>query len=163
MKHSARSTRFPVAMHIMTMLALVNLREGPIFLSSAFLAKSAAKNGASLRVTLGQLSKAGLIETAAGSRGGSRLARDARDITCLEIYKSVEAKSLFGVHEGNPDCLICTYVGGFMESFFDEAERRFERELNTVCLADVADNLNVTATAEGFEFPTLNDTAPHTQ
>jgi len=151
-------------MHLMTMLAMVELREGPregpIFLSSAWMARSADKNQAALRLLLGKLSKAGLIETAAGSRGGARLAKDAREISCLEIYKAVEQDSLFGVHEGNPDCLISTYVGGFMESFFEEAEHRFERELRGVCLADVAENLNATAIAEGFELPPFREPAP---
>lgn len=159
-RRSARSTRFPVAMHLMTMLAMVELREGPLFLSSAWMAHSANKNQATLRLLLGKLSKAGLIETAAGSRGGARLARDAREITCLDIYKAMEHDSLFGVHEGNPECLISTYVGGFMESFFDEAEHRFERELSTVCLGDVADNLNATAIAEGFEPPPIHGPVP---
>lgn len=156
-KRSARSTRFPVAMHLMCLLAVAELREGPIFLSSSWMAQSVSKNQAVLRLILGRLSKAGLVETAAGSKGGARLARPAREITCLDIYRSVEAQSLFGVHEGNPECLMSECLGDFMQGFFDEAERRFERELDSVCLADVADNLNATAIAEGFEPPPLRE------
>ena len=160
MKRAARSTRFPVAMHLMSLLAIAELREGNIFLSSAWMSRSVDKNEATLRLILRNLAEAGLIETAAGSRGGARLAKAAREITCLDIYKAVEDQSLFAVHEGNPECLVSTCVGDLMTHLFDDAEKRFERELNTVCLADVAANINTTAIAEGFEPPPLHEPPP---
>jgi Rrf2 family protein len=147
-------------MHIMCLLAVVRLREGPIYLSSGWMSHSVDKNQVVLRQILGKLSKAGLVETAAGSHGGARLAKDASEISCLDIYKAVEHHDLFGVHEGNPDCIVSNFVGGFMETFFDDAEQRFENELKSVRLSDVADQLNTKALMEGFEPPPIHEPAP---
>lgn len=160
MKRAARSTRFPVAMHLMSLLAVVEIRERDIFLSSGWMAQSVDKNEVALRLLLSKLANAGLIETAAGSKGGARLAKDARHITCLDIYKAVEDQSLFCVHEGNPECLVSNSVGDLMTHLFEQSERRFERELDAVCLADVAENINATAIAEGFEPPPFHEPAP---
>lgn len=160
MKRAARSTRFPVAMHLMCLLAVIDLREPGIFLSSGWMARSVDKNEASIRLLLGNLAEAGLIETAAGSKGGARLAKPAQEITCLDIYKAVEDQSLFCVHAGNPECLVSTSVGDLMTHIFEQSERRFERELDAVRLGDVAANINATAIAEGFEPPPFHEPAP---
>jgi len=144
----------------MCLLAVIRLREGPIYLSSGWMSHSLDKNQVVLRQILGKLSKAGLVETASGSRGGARLAREAKKITCYDIYQAVEHHALFGVHEGNPDCVVSEFVGGFMETFFEDAEQRFENELKNVRLSEVAESLNEKAVMEGFEPPPVHEPAP---
>ena len=49
------------------------------------------------RRALAKLSKAGLIKTTTGKVGACRLAKDAKDISLLNIYKAVNAPKAFAI------------------------------------------------------------------
>ena len=51
-----------------------------------------------VRRTLAKLSKAGLVETATGKAGACWLAKDAKKISLLDIYKAVDAPKVFAIH-----------------------------------------------------------------
>lgn len=153
MKRSARSTRFPVGLHIMCILALIDKMEDKIYLSSGWMAASVRKNEAMIRQIVVMLSKAGLVKTFPGSRGGTRLRKDADSITLLDIYKAVEHEPLFGVHVGNEECLVSNYVDEYLCGFFGKAESMFEKELQGVLLSDLGQEIQAQALATNFMPP----------
>lgn len=155
MKRSARSTRFPVGLHILCMLALIDKMQDDIYLSSGWMAASVMKNEAMVRQIVVMLSKAGLVKTAPGSRGGARLRKQADTITLLDIYRAVEHEPLFGVHVGNEQCLIANYVDEYLRAFFEKAESQFEKELEGVLLSDLGQDLQAQALATNFVPPPL--------
>ncbi|MDX9979736.1 MAG: Rrf2 family transcriptional regulator [Lentisphaeria bacterium] len=63
---------------------------GDNLLSNAEIADSLQVSGAHLSKVLQRLTRAGLIETERGPRGGFRLGRPATAITILEIYEAIE-------------------------------------------------------------------------
>ena len=66
--------------------------------TSAHLAESVNTSPSFVRRTLAKLSKAGLVETATGKAGACWLARDARAISLLDIYRAVDAPKAFAIH-----------------------------------------------------------------
>ena len=74
-----------MAVHLMT--ALVYLHEKS---SSGLLSKSVNTNPVVIRRLLGELNRAGLIRAVRGKQGGFMLARDAKKISLLDIYRAVK-------------------------------------------------------------------------
>jgi Rrf2 family protein len=130
-----RSGRFRVAVHVLTLLAHEKGRP----LTSDFVAGSVNTNAVVIRRVLGLLSRAGLVSTAEGARGGTQLARPPEGITLAHAYAAVESESLFGESRSDPNPL-CP-VGRSVQEVLAAHVKRFERglrsELETVTVADV--------------------------
>jgi Rrf2 family protein len=75
-------TRFPVSVHIMTLLAY----RPDALLSSTDVAKSLKTHPAFVRKLVGPLVDGGLIQSTRGKGGGLALARSAKDISLKDIY-----------------------------------------------------------------------------
>ncbi len=86
------NTRFPVALHILTLLAVENKCQPT---TSEYLAVSANTNPVVIRRLLGSLRRAGLITAQLGAGGGVNLARVrqrdylARSILCGERHRDI--------------------------------------------------------------------------
>jgi len=96
------SSRLSIATHILLCIAVF---DGQYKTTSTFLAESVGVNPVIVRNTLGQLKAAGLINVEAGV-GGASLAKEAGDITLLDVFRAVEEpETLFHLHEHpNPNC-----------------------------------------------------------
>ncbi len=129
----ARSTRFPVAVHILAMLAAFKDE----FVSSDQIAGSVATNPVVVRRILSLLQSAGLVATQAGMRGGAKLGVDPKQVSLLDVYNAVEDQSLFRVHEPHPKCPVACAVKNEMEGLLGSIEGRMERELGTIRLSTI--------------------------
>lgn len=138
------STRFAVAVHLMTLLAA--RRGAPQ--TSETLARSAATNPAVARRLVGALSRAGLVETRLGKGGGAALARGPKKITLADIYRAVEAPGLIPLHRSPPDpaCPVGRRIQPALKEVGDAAEAAFLSSLETVTLKQVAKEI---AAADG--------------
>ena len=90
----SRSTRFPAAVHILTLLAL---KKGECC-SSEWIAKSVGTNAVVVRRIVGLLQEAGFVGSQAGSQGGAFLIVEPSKITLKDIYDAVEQQSVFCMH-----------------------------------------------------------------
>lgn len=129
------NTRFSMAVHVMT--ALAYLREKT---SSELLSQSVNTNPVVIRRLLGDLNRAGLIRADRGKQGGFTLARDAREISLLDIYRAVNGdEGLVGLHDNpeNRTCAVSCKVRGVLSKHLHRAQNVYERELDKVLLADV--------------------------
>ena len=143
MKRSSRSTRFPVATHIMCLLAYVKMHEVDTeYLSSTSISRSVAKNVVIIRQMVAMLVKAGLVRSAPGSKGGTRLAQDPDKITLLQVYRAVEKQDIFGVHDPSQFCPVANFVQDKLGKVFREAEDSFEKQLAEMCLSDLIHELD---------------------
>ncbi len=88
-----------------------------------------------LRKILFALSKAGLVETKRGYRGGFVLARSPEEITFLDVVEAVEGNKLGGnCILGLPRCDNTAYCP--MRGFCREQQSRMETQLARVTFAD---------------------------
>jgi len=130
------STRFAVAVHILTALAVSDGKP----MRSEDLAWSANTGAVVIRGLLSRLSDAGLTRSQLGAGGGSLLAKPARKIRLLDVYAAVEDTELFSLHR-TPPCESCAVGGNILEAIqpaLDRARKALEAELAKTTVADVA-------------------------
>lgn len=134
------SSRFTVAVHVLTLLAVTPAGE---LLTSDRLAASVTTNPVVIRRILGQLKRAGLV-TIRAAAGGTYLSRPAAAISLLDVYRAVEVveKQLFSVHEKpNPKCPVGRNIQAALDDTLRRAQAALEQQLAGVSVAQVAAGL----------------------
>jgi Rrf2 family protein len=129
------SSRFVVAVHILTLLET----EGGQPVTSAYIAGSVNTNPGVIRRLLSTLARAGLVTSQLGAGGGALLAKPARHIRLLDVYRAVETADLFALHRSppNPQCPVGKNIQPALSGVLQRAERALEGELGHVSVADV--------------------------
>ncbi|UTW06381.1 Rrf2 family transcriptional regulator [Pseudomonas benzenivorans] len=130
------STRFAVAVHILTGLAIHENEPLP----SEIIAKSANTNASVIRRIMSMLNTAGFSRSQLGQGGGALLARPASSITLLDVFRAVETAPLFTLHHAVPDsgCAVGEYIAPVLQEKINSAVAALEAELNGVTIADIA-------------------------
>ena len=135
----AHNTQFAIATHIMASLAYAPGAE----VHSASIAGSVNTGSSFVRRTLAKLSKAGLVETATGKGGACWLARPARDISLVEIYRAVDAPKVFAIHQYPVEkrCPVSCNIKSALNRVLDETQKALEQRLSRISLAQVISDL----------------------
>lgn len=123
--------RFPIAIHIMTLLC--HLKEQ---LSSDFIAGSLNINPVLVRKALKELIAQGLVVSREGKNGGYQLAKPPEAITLAEIYRSLKQEALLGVSKNapNPDCPVGRQIKIHLDRLYEEVELKLEQQLGSTSL-----------------------------
>lgn len=134
------SSRLPIAVHIL--LAIVEF-DGKEKTTSTFLAESVNVNPVTIRNILGQLKNAGLVTINAG-QGGASLAKNATEITLLDIFDAVEKdEMLFHFHENpNPDCPVGKNVHKVLDEHLFSIQTVMQEKMQTITLKMLIDDMN---------------------
>jgi Rrf2 family protein len=130
------STRFVVAVHVLTALAVSDGK--PV--RSEDLAYSANTGAVVIRGLLSRLGEAGLVRSQLGAGGGALLAKPAEKIRLLDVYEAVEDTELFSLHR-TPPCENCAVGGNIIEAMRPvllRARTALEDELASTTIADIA-------------------------
>ena len=130
------STRFAVAVHVLTALAVSDGRP----MRSEDLAASANTGAVVIRGLLSRLNDAGLTRSQLGAGGGALLAKEARNIRLLDVYAAVEDTEIFSLHR-SPPCQSCAVGGNILAAIqptLARARAALEHELAKVSIADTA-------------------------
>lgn len=129
------STRFAVAVHILTLLAL--FREEA--LTSDFIAASVQTNPVVIRRIIGRLREAGLVTAVQGPGGGFSLATDAAELTLRQVYDAMEQRGVIAIHEdSNPQCPVGRNIGTLLDDVIGRAENAMLQSFETVSIASLA-------------------------
>ena len=128
------SSRFAVAVHILTLLAQA---EGPV--PSSMIAGSVGTNPALIRRMIGTLTEAGFVATTMGSTGGATLARPASDITLLDVFRATETTALITLHQSapNPACMVGREITGALQAVADRAQAAMDASLAEITIASM--------------------------
>ncbi|MDT1940848.1 MULTISPECIES: Rrf2 family transcriptional regulator [Carnobacterium] len=135
------STKFPVAVHVLSILSLN--RQATIY--SDYIAASVNTNPVVIRRIVGLLKKAGLVDSAPGM-GGVTLLKEPQEITLYDIYNavSVKDKQLFSLHQDtNPECIVGKNIQQSLVGVMRTAEEAMEDELKKTTLADTINEITV--------------------
>ncbi len=129
----ANNLQFPIAVHIMAGLGYRGSNET----TSAHLASSVNTSASFVRRTVAKLAKAKLVKTTRGINGHCRLARPAREISLLDIYRAVEPPKVFAVHDYKPQrsCIVSCKFKETLEATLAKSQRAMERTLAETSLA----------------------------
>ncbi len=131
------NSHFALATHVLTVLA-VHRDAGPV--TSARVARSINTNPAFLRILLGRLREAGLIEISLGKGGGARLARAASRVTLADVYRAVEKRPAIQLHRCAPDkrCVVGRNILPLLDNVVTDVETAALRRLADTTVADLA-------------------------
>ena len=121
------STRFTVALHILTLLA--SNRQLP--LTSEYIAGSVNTNSVVVRRLLGLLRRSGFVTSQPGTGGGWQLSREPASITLVDVRRAVNEGSPFTMHSQppNPACPVGRNIQAVLREPYARAERAMEAEL----------------------------------
>ena len=136
----ANNIQFSIAVHILAGLACGCDKEG---VTSGRLARSVNTSPSFVRRTLAKLSKAGLVETATGKAGACWLAKDARQISLLEIYKAVDAPKAIAIHNYAEQkvCTVSCHIKAALEKALAKTQKAMESSLAEISLAQIVADL----------------------
>lgn len=138
----AANSRFAVAVHALALLA-VHQDERQ---NSREIASSVATNPVVIRRLLAQLTRAGIVESSHGAKGGFRLAKAPAKVSLYEIYKAVEEGGFFALPEKKNDkCPIACKMKAILDGVFARVESKVVPELKKATLAGVLADLPVRA------------------
>ena len=145
MSYMPRSSRFSVALHLLTHLA-----ESAEPLTSEHLAACVDTNPVVVRRTLAGLRDAGLVTSSRGLGGGWAFARRATDITLRDVYAGLGERLLQGIDVAGPGipgegCRIQRAVSGTLDEFLEDAEALLATRLERITLASLATKVRALA------------------
>jgi Rrf2 family protein len=135
----AVNTQFSIAVHMMAGLAYRCDKDT----TSAHLAMSVNTSPSFVRRTLAKLSKAGLVETATGKAGACWLAKNAKDISLLDIYEAVNAPKAFSIHEytEQKQCLVSCHIKDALDKALAKTQQAMEASLGDISLAQIVSHV----------------------
>ncbi len=135
----AINTQFSIAVHIMAVLAHLPDRD----ITSSNLATSVNTSPSFVRRVLAKLSRAGLVDTAMGKAGACWLARDAKAISLLDIYRAVDAPKAFSIHgyAEHRACQVSRNIKGALEKVLTTTQEAMEARLSKTSLAQITSDI----------------------
>ena len=133
------NSHFALATHVLVSLALH--ADSP--LTSTELARSINTNPSFLRMLLGRLREAGLIEVALGKGGGARLSRPPSKLTLADVYHAVERQPPARLHHCQPDrkCVVGRNILPVLERVVHEVESATLGLLADTTVAELAERV----------------------
>ena len=129
-----QSTRFPLAVHLLVALSF----RPEDYISSDSLSGTVHTNPVVVRRIVASLRRAGFVVSQPGASGGVRLAKPARQVSLLDVYRAVGRAELFRMHNPNRGCPIGKRIPDALGAFLPKAEQAFERSLADATVEDVA-------------------------
>lgn len=132
----ANNVQFSIAVHILAGLACGCGKQG---VTSSHLAESVNTSASFVRRTLAKLSRAGLVETATGKAGACWLAKNAKNISLLDIYKAVDAPKVFTIHNYAEQkvCFVSCHIKTALEKALTKSQKAMEASLAEISLAQI--------------------------
>jgi len=127
-----------IAAHALAWIGLYQ-SQGHEVATSEQIADSVNTNPVVIRRLLGELRRAGLVESRRGLGAGWSLAREPASITLLDVYDAVEPGPLFAMHRATPNqrCVVGHGIQPAMQHVYEGVEERVRAELARVTMEDV--------------------------
>jgi len=135
----AVNTQFAIAVHLMAGLAYRCDQNT----TSAHLAMSVNTSHSFVRRVLAKLSRRGLVETATGKAGACWLAKDAKDISLLDIYQAVDSPKAFSIHHYTEQkgCPVSCHIKAALDKALGKTQKAMEAGLNGISLAQIVSDV----------------------
>lgn len=139
------NSRVTLAAHALAWIGLYQ-RRGHQVATSEQIAASANTNPVVIRRLLGELRRAGLVESRRGAGAGWSLARELESMTLLDVYEAVEPGPLFAMHRTAPDqeCVVGHGIQPVMQGIYAGIEQTLRCELARVTLENVLQDVLAT-------------------
>lgn len=122
------NSRLTIAAHALAWIGLYQ-RQGNEVATSEQIAGSVNTNPVVIRRLLGDLRRAGLVESRRGAGAGWSLARELDAMTLLDVYEAVEPGPLFAMHRAQPDpeCVVGSGIQPALQGIYEGIEETLRR------------------------------------
>ena len=129
------STRFTVALHILTLLA----SQPGEALTSEYIAGSVNTNPVVVRRLMKTMRERGWVSSQPGNGGGWELVANPEKLTLADVRRAVNEGSPFSMHNQppNPHCPVGKRIQSALGPLYDSAERAMEDELARTTIASL--------------------------
>ena len=133
-----RDSRLSRMLHV-----LIHMARHDLPATSDAIAQMLRTNPVVVRRTMAGLRDAGYVTSIKGHGGGWTLARPLAEITLADIHRALDSPHIFaiGARVDHAGCLVEQAVNATLEDAFGEAERLLIARLDSITLADVADDM----------------------
>ncbi|MFI6346019.1 Rrf2 family transcriptional regulator [Streptomyces sp. NPDC050560] len=140
------NSKLTVATHALAWIGLYQ-RRGNEIATSEQVAGSAGTNAVVIRRLLGDLRRAGLVESRRGAGAGWTLSRPLDTITLLDVYRAVDDASLFAMHRGEPnrDCVVGGGIQSALAPVYARIDEALRDELARTTVEDLLSRIVATA------------------
>jgi DNA-binding IscR family transcriptional regulator len=128
------SGKFAITIHILTLLT----KFPNDFLSSEFIAGSMNLNPVLVRKEIANLKAHYIVESKEGKNGGTKLSKEASDITLKEIFEMTFDKINLGYakNQPNPDCPVGKKVNQNLAELYADINEKVGLQLKKITLED---------------------------
>ena len=135
-----------------TLHVLLHMTRHEGALTSEQIGKMLGTNSAVVRRTLAGLRESGLVSSEKGHRGGWTIARDAADVSLLDIYCALGRPRLFAIGNDNenPNCAVEAVVNEALADALTNVETILLDGFANVTLADLATEFDQRCIDAGF-------------
>jgi Rrf2 family protein len=135
----AKNIQFSIAVHIMAGLAFGSGKD----VTSGFLASSVNTSPSFVRRVLAKLSRAGLVQTSTGKTGACWLAKDAKKISLLDVYKAVDAPEAIAIHnyKEQKNCPVSCQIKTALVHALGKTQKAMETSLGAISLAEIVSDV----------------------
>ncbi|EKO3438860.1 Rrf2 family transcriptional regulator [Vibrio fluvialis] len=136
---AADNTQFSIAVHILVGITKYE------HVNTSQLAQSVNTNPIFIKRIAGKLAKNGLLNSSRGRNGGNCLVRDAKDISLLDVYRAVNAPTLFSIHqyEKVASCSISSNIQETLTDVRSDLQNALEQKLSQLSIQDILDDINL--------------------
>ncbi|MFM2479591.1 Rrf2 family transcriptional regulator [Celerinatantimonas sp. MCCC 1A17872] len=133
------NTQFSIAVHILVGIAKY------AHVNTSQLAQSVNTNPIFVKRIVGKLAKNGLVLSSRGRNGGNSLVREAKDISLLDVYRAVNAPSLFAIHhyEKVASCSISSNIQQTLTEVRNTLQHEVDQKLMQLSIQDMLDDINL--------------------
>lgn len=128
------SGKFAITIHILTLLT----KFPNDFLSSEFIAGSMNLNPVLVRKEIANLKAHHIVESKEGKNGGTKLSKDASEITLKEIFELTFDNINLGYakNQPNPDCPVGKKVNQNLAELYADINEKVGLQLKKITLED---------------------------
>ncbi|MEO6173874.1 MAG: Rrf2 family transcriptional regulator [Flavobacterium circumlabens] len=132
--YSMISGKFAITIHILTLLT----KFPNDFLSSEFIAGSMNLNPVLVRKEIANLKAHHIVESKEGKNGGTKLLKEASDITLKEIFELTFDNINLGYakNQPNPDCPVGKKVNQNLSELYADINEKVGLQLKKITLED---------------------------
>lgn len=133
-----KNSKVSVALHCVLHLSLAGK---PV--TSEELGRCQNTNPVLIRRILGDLKKAGIVDSEKGHGGGWIVLKDPKSISFQDIFNALEESLLPRPMELEQDekCLIMKSLSGTMDEFLEEADQLLSKKLSKVSVQSIIDQI----------------------
>jgi Rrf2 family protein len=138
------NTQFALGVHLLTLIG--GHPDAPI--SSEAMSESTGASPVHSRRVLGELRRAGLVESRPGPRGGWQLTREPEAISLADVWDAVHGEEpVLGLHSVDPDCPVGHEIQGALTVLDREVVAAVRAQLAARTIAQLLDEVARSALA----------------